>query len=230
MLKKILNKTFNSKFIIVIIGMLIVVGVAIIPTITTSVRPKGQYTIVIDAGHGGRDGGSVGVGGSIEKELNLKYAKSLQKLLKKSNINVVMTRSSDEGLYDDGATNKKLSDMRKRREIINNAMPDLVVSIHMNSFPLDSCRGAKTFYQIGNETSFNVAKSIQNSLHYYVDNASKTISAGDYYILNCTKYTSVLIECGFISSPEEEKLLNDDKYCDEFTYSVYRGVMLAIGI
>ena len=230
MLKIILSKALNLKNIIIIVGVMIVAGCAIIPAITTSVRPRGQYTIVIDAGHGGRDGGSIGVSGSIEKELNLKYAKSLQKLLKKSNINIVMTRSSDDGLYDDSASNKKLSDMRKRREIINNTMPDLVVSIHMNSFPLDSCKGAKTFYQIGNETSFNVAKSIQNSLHYYIDNASKTIGAGDYYILNCTKYTSVLIECGFISSPEEEKLLIDDKYCDEFCYSVYRGIMLALGI
>ena len=230
MLKTLLRKTIKYKNIIIIIGIMVILGCAIIPAITTSVRPRGQYTIVIDAGHGGRDGGSIGINGSIEKELNLKYAKSLQKLLKKANINVVMTRSSDDGLYDDSASNKKLSDMCKRREIISNAMPDLVVSIHMNSFALDSCKGAKTFYQIGNETSFNVAKSIQNSLHYYIDNASKTVSAGDYYILNCTKYTSVLIECGFISSPEEEKLLCDDKYCDEFSYSVYRGIMLALGI
>lgn len=228
--KKILTKFLKYKYIIAIIAVLVLVAVAIIPTITTSVRPQGKYTVVIDAGHGGRDGGSIGANGSVEKDLNLKYAKSLQKILKKSNVNVVMTRTTDEGLYDSNADNKKLSDMRKRREIINNAVPDLVVSIHMNSFPLDSCKGAKTFYQIGNDTSFNVAKSIQDSLHYYIDNASKTVGAGDYYILNCTKYTAVLIECGFVSNPEEERLLNDDKYCDEFTYSVYRGIMLALGI
>lgn len=210
--------------------ILLVLFCVIVPSIKVEVKPKGKYTIVIDAGHGGRDGGSVGANGSVEKELNLEYAKSLQKLLKKAGVNVVMTRDSDDGLYDDSADNKKLSDMRKRREIINNSQPDLVISIHMNSFPLDSCKGAKTFYQIGNESSFNVAKSIQNSLNYYIDNASKTVSPGDYYVLNCTNYTSILIECGFISSPEEERLLNTQAYREEFVYSVYRGIIMYLGI
>jgi len=230
-LKKICNFVLSKKYIFIALLCCVVVGlVAIIPSISASTRPKGEYTIVIDAGHGGRDGGSIGVNGSIEKELNLAYAKSLQKMLKKSGVNVVMTRENDDGLYSQDADNKKLSDMRKRREIINNARPDLVISIHMNSFPLDSCKGAKTFYQIGSDASFNAAKSIQNSLNYYVDNASKTVGAGDYYILNCTKYTSVLIECGFVSSPEEEQLLNNDTYREEFVYSVYRGIMLYLGI
>ncbi|MBO5910483.1 MAG: N-acetylmuramoyl-L-alanine amidase [Clostridia bacterium] len=209
---------------------LIMSVVAIVPSINTSVRPKCKYTIVIDAGHGGRDGGSVGVNGSLEKDLNLSYAKSLQKILVKSGVNVVMTRTNDNGLYNEDANNKKLSDMRKRREIINNTTPDLVISIHMNSFPLDSCKGAKTFYQIGSNVSFDAAKNIQNSLNYYIENASKTVSEGDYYILNCTKYTSVLIECGFLSSPEEEQLLINDNYREEFIYSVYRGIMLYLGI
>lgn len=230
-IKQVFKFILNKKYIFLAIFCLVVVGcVSIIPAIATSVRPKGKYTIVIDAGHGGRDGGSIGASGSVEKELNLAYAKSLQKLLAKAGINVVMTRTNDNGLYNNNADNKKLSDMRQRRDIINSACPDLVVSIHMNSFPLDSCKGAKTFYQVGNETSLSVAKSIQDSLHYYVANASKTVSGGDYYILNCTKYTSVLIECGFLSSPEEERLLNSDTYREEFVYSVYRGIMLHFGI
>lgn len=231
MIKKLLVLILKRKYIFIATICLLVIGsITIIPTISTSLRPKGEYTVVIDAGHGGRDGGSIGVNGSIEKKLNLSYAKSLQKLLNKSGVNVIMTRSTDDGLYDENANNKKLSDMRKRRDIINNSTPDLVVSIHMNSFPLDSCKGAKTFYQVDSETSFNAAKNIQNSLHYYIPNASSTVGKGDYYILNCTKYTSVLIECGFVSSPEEEQLLNDDNYREEFVYSVYRGIMMFLGI
>lgn len=230
-LKKVLAFVLKNKYIFIALFCCVLVSVvAIVPSIRTSIRPKGEYTIVIDAGHGGRDGGSVGVNGSVEKELNLAYAKTLQKLLDKAGVNVVMTRTNDDGLYSDEADNKKLSDMRRRREIINNAQPDLVISVHMNSFPLDSCKGAKTFYQIDSETSFEVAKSIQNSLYYYIENASKTVGAGDYYILNCTKYTSILIECGFVSSPEEEVLLNTDEYREEFMYSVYRGIMLYLGI
>lgn len=221
----------RKKYVLIaVLCCLVLCAVAIIPSIRTSTKPKGEYTIVIDAGHGGRDGGSVGVNGSVEKDLNLAYAKSLKRLLDKAGVNVIMTRDSDNGLYSEDADNKKLSDMRKRREIINNAQPDLVVSVHMNSFPLDSCKGAKTFYQIGSDVSFEAAKSIQNTLHYYIDNASSTVGAGDYYILNCTKYTSVLIECGFVSSPEEEKLLNSEDYREEFMYSVYRGIMLYLGI
>lgn len=222
---------FKKKYIFVAVFCCVTLAlVAIIPSIKTSVRPKGEYTIVIDAGHGGRDGGSIGVNGSVEKELNLAYAKTLQKMLTKVGVNVIMTRNNDNGLYDENADNKKLSDMRARRDIIRNAQPDLVISLHMNSFPLDSCKGAKTFYQIGSDISYNAAKSIQNSLHYYIDNASSTVSAGDYYILNCTNYTSVLIECGFVSSPEEEQLLQNDDYREEFIYSVYRGIMLYLGI
>ncbi len=231
MIKNLWVFVLKRKYILVaIVCAVLIACVAIIPSVSASVRPKGEYTIVIDAGHGGRDGGSIGANGSVEKELNLAYAKSLQKLLSKAGVKVVMTRSTDSGLYDEDASNKKLSDMRKRRDIINKATPDLVVSIHMNSFPLDSCKGAKTFYQIDSATSFEAAKAIQDSLHYYIANASSTVGKGDYYILNCTKYTSVLIECGFVSSPEEEQLLNDDNYREEFVYSVYRGIMMYLGI
>ena len=231
MIKRFGKFVARRKYIFIAVFCCIVVGlVAIIPSISTSTRPKGEYTIVIDAGHGGRDGGSMGVNGSIEKELNLEYAKTLQKLLEKAGVNVVMTRTNDDGLYSEDADNKKLIDMRKRREIINDVCPDLVVSVHMNSFPLDSCKGAKTFYQIGSDVSFNAAKTIQNSLNYYIENASNTVSAGDYYILNCTPYTSVLIECGFVSSPEEERLLGTKEYREEFMYRVYCGIMMYLGI
>jgi N-acetylmuramoyl-L-alanine amidase len=230
-LKKLFRFILKRKYIFIAIICCSIIGVvAIIPSVKTSIRPKCEFTIVIDAGHGGRDGGSIGVNGSIEKNLNLAYAKTLQKMLTKAGVKVVMTRNGDNGLYDESADNKKLSDMRARRNIIRDAQPDLVISLHMNSFPLDSCRGAKTFYQIGSDTSFNAAKSIQNSLHYYIDNASSTVSKGDYYILNCTNYTSVLIECGFVSSPEEEQLLQDDNYREKFVYSIYCGIMLYLGI
>lgn len=223
--------SFKKRYIVVALILLVVtLACIIVPSIKVEVKPRSKYTIVIDAGHGGRDGGSVGVNGSVEKELNLAYAKTLQKLLAKAGVNVIMTRTTDSGLYNEDANNKKLSDMRKRREIINNAQPDLVISIHMNSFPLDSCKGAKTFYQIGSDVSCSAAKSVQNSLHYYIENASSTVGAGDYYILNCTPYTSILIECGFVSSPSEEQLLNDDNYRDKFIYAVYCGVIMYLGI
>ena len=221
----------KKKHIILLLLACIVIAISciMVPYLSVEVKPKGKYTIVIDAGHGGRDGGSTGKLGSVEKELNLQYAKTLQKMLNKAGVNVVMTRNNDDGLYDEDASNKKLSDMRARRDIIRDANPDLVVSIHMNSYPLQNCWGAKTFYKMGSDASFDIAKSIQNSLKYYTDNASNTVSAGDYYILNCTEYNSVLVECGFISNPEEERLLMTQDYCDKLMYSVYCGIMLYLG-
>ena len=216
--------------VFVLISVFLGVGVVSVANLEKQRIPKPIYTIVIDPGHGGRDGGSIGKNGSVEKELNLKYAKTLQKMLIKAGVNVIMTRTNDEGLYSEDESNKKLSDMRARRDIIRKAQPDLVVSVHMNSFPLPTCKGAKTFYQQGSEASINVAKCIQNSLNYYIDNASNTVSAGDYYILNCTPYTSVLIECGFISNPSEEQLLNDNIYCEKLIYSVYCGIIMSLGI
>lgn len=187
-----------------------------------------KFTVVIDAGHGGRDGGSVG-DISIEKDLNLKYANELKRVLQ-GKVNVVMTRTDDNGLYEENVSNKKLSDMRARRDIINSAIPDLVVSIHMNSYPTSECVGSKTFYKIDSEASKQASQCIQNSLHYYIPNASKSVAKGDYYILNCTNYTSVLIECGFMSNPAEEKLLNTQEYMRQFIYSVYCGIVMYLGI
>lgn len=224
-------KIFKLKSLIAVAAVLVIavgLGVGVVSVASVKNSPQKEYTIVIDAGHGGRDGGSVGEI-SVEKDLNLKYANELKRLLQ-GKVNVVMTRTGDDGLYDENENNKKLSDMRARRDIINSAKPDLVISIHMNSYPTSQCAGSKTFYKIDSEASKQASQCIQNSLHYYIPNASKTVAKGDYYILNCTNYNSVLIECGFISNPAEEKLLNSDQYMQQFIYSVYCGIVMFLGI
>lgn len=192
--------------------------------------PNHDYTIIIDAGHGARDGGCVGVSGSIEKDLNLEYAKTLRSFLENKNIKVIMTRTSDDELYDTNATNKKLSEMKARATLIENSEPDLVVSIHMNSFPLKSVSGAKAFYRGDSEKSKQVADNIQKSMYYYCGLKSKIPSTGDYYILNCTDYTSVLIECGYLSNPEEEQKLLSKEYREKLMHSVYSGIILSFGL
>lgn len=198
-------------------------------TIKASTTPKPPHTIVIDAGHGGRDGGSVGINGTIEKEINLKYAKALEKKLTNSGYKVVMTRSNDNGLYDKNATNKKLSDMKARQEIINKANPALVVSIHMNSFPIKTASGANTYYREGDESSKTCATLIQRALNAYCNAPSTTSKVGDYYMVKCSYYTSVLVECGFLSNPEEEGLLNTAEYQEKIVYSIYSGIQLYFG-
>ena len=197
--------------------------------IQTASAPKNGQVIVIDCGHGGRDGGSVGSGGTIESEINLKYGLALAEKLKNSGFKVVLTRKDENGLYEADAPNKKLSDMNARMKIIKNANPALVVSIHMNSFPLKTAHGANCYFRKGDSSGESCANLIQRTLNAYCDAPNKTAKVGDYFILNCSYYTSVLVECGFISNPEEEQKLASSDYQDKVVYSIYAGIMLYLG-
>ena len=223
--------SLNKKFFIgLIIILILVCGTsATYFSVKTANSPKLSYTIVIDAGHGGRDGGSVGKNGTIEKEINLKYAKALEKKLSKFGYNVILTRKNDNGLYDENAKNKKLSDMQARLKIIENSNPALVVSIHMNSFPNQNAHGANTYYREGDSASKTCANLIQRSLNNYCNTPSTEGKPGDYYMVKCSYYTSVLVECGFISNPEEEALLNSAEYQEKIIYAIFSGIQLYFG-
>ena len=187
------------------------------------------YTIVVDAGHGGRDGGSIGVNGTIEKEINLTYALELKDKLVKMGYRVILTRKDDDGLYSNFAKNKKISDLNKRMEIIKKSNPNLVVSVHMNSFSDKSARGAITYYKLDDEPSKNVGNLVQKSLKENCGARLENSKTGDYYILNSSYYTAILVECGFISNPEEENLLNSEEYCKKIVNSIAQGIGLYFG-
>lgn len=219
--------TIKKKTILIILSVLVAFASIIsVLAITTSSMPKPEYTIVIDAGHGGRDGGAIGkTTGITESELNLKYALTLKNLCEDFGIGVVMTRSDMNGLYDESASNKKKSEMEKRKKIINESGADLMVSIHMNSFPLSSSQGAYVFYANGSDKGFELAKSVQTSLCLSFETARKTVTVGDYFVLNYSNIPAILIECGFLSNPVEEIKLQDDKYCKNFCYSILAGII-----
>lgn len=219
--------TIKKKTILIILSVLVAFASIIsVLAITTSSMPKPEYTIVIDAGHGGRDGGAIGkTTGVTESELNLKYALTLKNLCEDFGIGVVMTRSDMNGLYDESASNKKKSEMEKRKKIINESGADLMVSIHMNSFPLSSSQGAYVFYANGSDKGFELAKSVQTSLCLSFETARKTVTVGDYFVLNYSNIPAILIECGFLSNPVEEIKLQDDEYCKNFCYSILAGII-----
>lgn len=219
--------TIKKKTIVILLSVLMAfVSIISVLAITTSSMPKPEYTIVIDAGHGGRDGGAIGkTTGITESELNLKYALTLKNLCEDFGIGVVMTRSDMNGLYDESASNKKKSEMEKRKKIINESGADLMVSIHMNSFPLSSSQGAYVFYANGSDKGFELAKSVQTSLCLSFETARKTVTVGDYFVLNYSNIPAILIECGFLSNPVEEIKLQDDKYCKNFCYSILAGII-----
>lgn len=191
--------------------------------------PKIGKTVVIDAGHGGVDGGVSGVNTGVkESEINLAIAKSLRHFLVRNGYDVVMTRENNDGLYGLSTKNKKLRDMEARRDIISDAQPDLVVSVHQNFYPLSSVRGAQVFYSADSEESKAIAESVQGTLNSALE-GDRVAKTGDYYILNCTEYASVLVECGFLSNPEEEKLLVTAVYQEKVAYTLFSAIHSLLG-
>lgn len=217
----------KRKYLIFAICFLLVVASITIyfTAIKPAFSPKPNHVIVIDAGHGGRDGGAIGVSGTTESELNLMYAKQLGALCEEYGMKVVLTRSDMNGLYDENASNKKRSEMEKRRKIINESGAEIMVSLHMNAFPLSSSEGAQVFYAKGDEQGFNLAKSVQTSICSSFKSARDYVTVGDYFVLNSSNIPSILIECGFLSNPNEEALLKSEEYCKNFCYSILAGIL-----
>ncbi len=209
--------------------ILIILSFAFSGIVAYSSSKYNGITILLDAGHGGRDGGSVGVNGTIEKEINLQYTLLLKQKLSKVGYRVELTRKNDDGLYSEFAQNKKLSDMKARFDIIKKTNPNLVISIHMNSFKNKNASGATTYYRKDDSASQAVGDLVQKSLQTNCNAKYSHSKVGDYYILNCSHYTSILIECGFISNPEEENLLNTSAYKEKFTDAVIQGLLLYFG-
>ena len=228
-MKKLYAFFFKKKIVFVAILLLFVFCIALV----LSFFKKTEFVIgevysnfvVIDAGHGGIDGGSIGTTGVLERDLNLEYAKTLSKLLNQFGVGVVMTRTNKNGLYDANAKNLKRSDMKKRKEIIDASQAVAVISIHMNSFSLKSCRGAQTFYNKTNLGGKKLATLIQNQFKRDLEYARSDSSVGDYYITNCTEIPAVIVECGFISCPQEEALLKTEEYKEKVCYAVLCGII-----
>lgn len=193
---------------------------------------KNGIKIVLDAGHGGVDAGVSGVNSKVkESELNLMITKRLASYLSDAGMSVVLTRSSQAGLYGVATKNLKKRDMEKRKSIIEKAKPNLVVSIHLNEFSVSSRRGAQVFYKKGDEKGKLLAKEIQGAFNG-MEESIRHFSAltGDYYILNCSSYPSVIAECGFLSNPEEEAMLLTEEYRDKIAYAIFKGIVSYLSV
>lgn len=177
--------------------------------------------IVIDPGHGGPDSGAVGVDQVSEKDLNLSIAKLLKKTLSASGFDVIMTREDDLKTQFPEGEWSKMKDMSMRRETIESSNADMIVSIHMNSFPSDpSVHGAQVFY--GNEQSKDMADKIQTALIEKInDGTSRTaMNKNDMYIFDTVDTVEILIECGFLSSAVDAGALQNPKRQKEIAQAV----------
>lgn len=184
-----------------------------------------KETIVIDPGHGGFDPGKVGVNNSLEKNINLEIAKLVKHELEQSGYVVYMTREEDIALCRGDEKSKKMTDMKKRVEMIEKWSPRLSISIHQNSFSAQT-KGAQVFYYSSSEEGKKLAKEIQDEIRNAIgDNNRRVEKANDsYYMLKKVHSPFVIVECGFLSNPQEEALLQDLTYQKKIARGICEGV------
>ncbi len=183
--------------------------------------------IVIDAGHGGIDPGTRSISGLKEKELNLELALKLKRHLAMVGVYCVMIRERDRDFSDsneDFATKKK-RDLSYRTRTANQSGADLYLSIHANSFPQSIYKGAQTFYEKSDPKSKFLAEAIQYQLVRRLGPNRRRAKVGDYRVLNDTNMPGVMIEVGFLSNPEEARLLGDDGYRERIAKAIFYGVI-----
>ena len=188
---------------------------------------KGEICIVIDAGHGGDDPGKIGINKEKEKDINLKIAKKLQQLLEQEGLKIVMTREDGNGLYQQSSKNKKVEDMRRRCEIITEAKPVFTVSIHQNSYPQESVKGAQVFYYGQSKEGKELAETLQKTLVAQLDpqNHRQAKANESYYLLKKTPSPTVIVECGFLSNSGEAALLATEEYQAKVAEAVKAGIL-----
>ena len=191
---------------------------------TSSVFEK---TIVIDAGHGGLDGGCVGVNGSCEKDINLKITYKLKDIIESNGYKVILTRQTDDDLSSDDSSNKKREDIHKRVRIINESNCLLFISIHCNKYVNNKIYGSQVFYSNVNKTneSKELAKEIMDSLKRHLKNTNRVErKIENKYLLDNTNKIGVICEVGFLSNEKEEALLLKDTYQESIAKAIYDGV------
>ncbi len=198
---------------------------------TVSALPVSDMTVVIDAGHGGRDGGAVSDLGTVEKEINLALSKELGNFFVQSGAKVVYTRETDDAIVSEEkqiGTTIKRRDMALRKKIRDGSSADFFISIHMNNFSDSRYSGAQVFYNGTDDRAKLLARSIQAQIKQIADlknNREAKDSKNNIFLLNDSKAPAVLIECGFLSNSAEEQKLLDSAYREKLAYAIYSGVL-----
>lgn len=188
---------------------------------------KKRPVVCVDVGHGGNDPGKIAVDGTPEKEINLSIAKKLKTYLEASDVDVILTREDDRGLYKETDTEKKSADMRNRCARINEIKPDLMVSIHQNSYHQEAVSGGQVFYFSNSEEGKKLAEILQKRFDYVLGEKNTRFAKanGSYYLLRNVTCVSVIVECGFLSNWEETKLLKTQEYQDRLAWTIHVGIM-----
>lgn len=185
-----------------------------------------KKTVIIDPGHGGIDVGTVGIDGSLEKNINLSISLDLYDFLMVSGINTVLTRDGDYEMYRAGEQRTK-SDLYNRMDYINSVPNSILISIHQNHFENEAEWGTQVWYSPNDEISPTLADKILQSVKKNIQPENKRenkVSDNSYYILYKAQKPSVMVECGFVSNKNENKRLQDKEYQRDMAYSILVGI------
>lgn len=227
-----LNKR-SVKLTLSIIGCFVLLAVCARITeraLPVAAPPADKPTVVLDAGHGGMDSGAVGANGTLEKNVNLSIVLALRDMLEMSGFNVVLTRDEDISIYDTGVTgirNQKLSDMDNRLEIIQSHPDSVFLCIHQNNYTDPLYFGGQMFYNDNNPNNRSLAQIMQNRFAQLQPGNDREIklTGDELYLLKSNPNPSLMIECGFLSNPDEEAKLSTWEYQQKVAFTIYCGLM-----
>lgn len=199
-------------------------------SIETMSWTNGSKVIVLDAGHGVPDEGAASDEGVTEASINLSIVKKVQKLLEQAGNKVILTRTDENAIYDEDCNTireKKVSDIKNRVKIGNESSADIFVSVHLNKISQKQYWGWQTFFKENNEESKKLATCIQNGLNQSIKKGNKRVplKIRNIYIIDNVKIPITIVECGFLSNEEEEKLLQTDEYQNKLAQGIYMGIM-----
>lgn len=220
-----------TAFLIILSAMLYLTFMANFSAAEASSMPITQKTVIVDAGHGGDDGGAIGIDGTVEKDINLDIALKLEKILKFYGFNVIMTRTQDVMTCDDGLDSlrkRKISDIHNRFELMRKNPDAIFISVHQNKFEDSSQHGTQVFYSGNDERSKELAEAIQTSVTLTLQRKNDRVvkkSGSGIYLLYHAKIPAVLVECGFISNPDEVKKLKDESYRMKLAILIADGLL-----
>ena len=196
-------------------------------------QPK-EKTIVIDAGHGGEDSGAV-ANGLLEKDINLSISLKLRDMLEAAGYKVVMTRDTDKSIYDSSAQTtreKKVSDLKNRTDIINGSEDNILISIHQNKFEQSQYYGTQMFYSVNSPESEQLAEELRRSVTSMLQPDNKRElkpSTDSIYILKQAEIPAVIVECGFLSNPQEAEKLSSQEYQQQMAFAIFCGIIGYMG-
>jgi len=194
----------------------------------SSSKKQDFAVVIIDAGHGGEDGGAQSADGISEKDINLAIAKYLKEYLALSDVNAVMTRTDDRLLYEpDQSAHKKFHDVRNRVKFAESYEDPIFVSIHQNKFPIEKYHGLQVYYSKHNSGSKELAEDIQENARIMLDpdNQRKAkVTGSSIYIMNNLDVPAVLVECGFLSNPSEAEKLTESEYQKKIAFVIFTSI------